>query len=210
MDLKTIYDAVVDGDQKAVEDGVRAALAEGVTPGEILEKGLIAPMKAVGWRFECGESFVPEMLIAAQAMKAGLAVLKPQLAAAHIEPRGKVVIGTVQGDIHDIGKNLVGMMLQGSGFEVVDLGVNTTPGKFVDAVRLHQPELLGLSALLTTTMPRMKEVMRALEEAGVRDRVKVMVGGAPVTEEYAREVGADLFAPDAATAAALARDLVTV
>jgi 5-methyltetrahydrofolate--homocysteine methyltransferase len=166
-------------------------------------------MTEVGRRFEEGEYFVPEMLISARAMQSGLAILKPLLVASEVAATGKVVIGTVKGDLHDIGKNLVGMMLEGAGFELVDLGTDIGPEQFVQAVRDHQPDLLGMSALLTTTMPSMKTTVDALVEAGVRDRVKVIVGGAPVTQEYATGIGADGFAVDASRAATLAKALVS-
>ncbi len=162
-------------------------------------------MAEVGRLFENGEFFVPEMLISARAMQTGLALLRPHLTEANVPAVGKVVIGTVQGDLHNIGKNLVSMMLEGAGFEVIDLGVDVSPQKFVAAVQEHQPQLVGCSALLTTTMPRMKDVMAALKQAGVRDSVKVMMGGAPFTAQYALDIGADIFAPDAAAAVTRAK-----
>jgi 5-methyltetrahydrofolate--homocysteine methyltransferase len=199
---------VVDGDLNATQDLVNKALVENIPPEEILKEGLIAAMTEVGRMFENGEFFIPEMLISARAMKGGLAILRPQLAAANIPAIGKVVIGTVQGDLHDIGKNLVGMMLEGAGFEVIDLGVDVSAEKYVAAVKEHTPDLIGLSALLTTTMPRMKEIVLALKAAGLRDKVKVMIGGAPVTGQYATEIGADRYALDAASAAQRARQLM--
>ena len=199
--LEDLRKSVIDGDQNAAQDQVRAALAENIPPEKILTDGLIAAMTEVGRMFEAGEFYVPEMLISARAMKSGLAILRPELAAANIQAVGKAVIGTVQGDLHDIGKNLVGMMLEGAGFEVIDLGVDVSPEKYVRAVQEMHPDLVGCSALLTTTMPRMKDIVLALQAAGLRDQVKVMIGGAPVTEQYARDIGADLFAPDAASAA---------
>jgi 5-methyltetrahydrofolate--homocysteine methyltransferase len=165
-------------------------------------------MAEVGRLFESGEYFMPEMLIAARAMKSGLTLLRPHLIAANVQAIGKVIIGTVQGDVHDIGKNLVGMMLEGAGFEVIDLGVDVPPEKYIQAVREHHPDLLACSALLTTTMLRMKDLILALDEAGLRGQVKVMVGGAPITESYAKDIGADLFAPDAASAASRAKELI--
>ncbi len=206
--LEDLRKSVIDGDQNATQDQVQQALAENIPPETILTDGLISAMSEVGRMFENGEFFVPEMLISARAMKAGLAILRPQLAAANIQAIGKVVIGTVQGDLHDIGKNLVGMMLEGAGFEVIDLGVDVSPEKYVAAVQEHHPDLIGCSALLTTTMPRMKDIVLALQAAGLRDKVKVMVGGAPVTEQYARDIGADFYAPDAASAAQGARQLL--
>jgi 5-methyltetrahydrofolate--homocysteine methyltransferase len=165
-------------------------------------------MSEVGRMFEEGEYYVPEMLIAARAMQAGLAILKPLLIASDVQATGKVVIGTVQGDLHDIGKNLVGMMLEGAGFELVDLGTDVQADQFVQAVRDHQPDVVAMSALLTTTMPSMKNTIDALNQAGVRDGVKVIIGGAPVTEEYAKDIGADGFGADASRAASLANELV--
>jgi 5-methyltetrahydrofolate--homocysteine methyltransferase len=199
--LEDLRKSVIDGDQNAAQDQVHKALAENIPPEQILTDGLISAMTEVGRMFEAGEFYVPEMLISARAMKSGLAILRPELAAANIQAVGKAVIGTVQGDLHDIGKNLVGMMLEGTGFEVIDLGVDVSPEKYVRAVQEQHPDLVGCSALLTTTMPRMKDIVLALQVAGLRDRVKVMIGGAPVTEQYARDIGADIYAPDAALAA---------
>jgi len=204
--LKVIYDGVINGQQKAVVDGVQAALDAKVDPSTILNQGMIAAMSEVGRLFECGEYYVPEMLIAARAMKSGLELLRPALTAANVKAVGKIVVGTIQGDLHDIGKNLVAMMLEGAGFEVIDLGIDVAPRKFVDAVKEHQPQFIGLSALLTTTMPNMKTTIDALSEAGVRTAVKVMIGGAPVTERYAREIGADIYSPDASSAARRAKE----
>jgi 5-methyltetrahydrofolate--homocysteine methyltransferase len=208
--LDSIYRRVIEGDAPGVAEGVQQALEAGHEPVEILNQAMIAAMAEVGRRFECQEFFVPEMLIAARAMKEGLAILRPCLVETGIEPVGKVVLGTVKGDLHDIGKNLVGMMLEGAGFEVIDLGVDVPAERFVEAVRENHGNFVGLSALLTTTMPAMGEVIEALEEDGVRDLVKVMVGGAPVTQEFADEIGADLYAPDAASAAGRAKALLEV
>ncbi len=206
--LKAVFEAVLSGDAAAVKNGVQTALASGVDPADILNDGLIAAMGEVGRRFECGEYFVPEMLIAARAMKGGMTLLKPHLLQANIQPVGKVAIGTVRGDLHDIGKNLVGMMLEGAGFEVMDLGTDVAPEKFVAAAQAGV-NVVGLSALLTTTMPNMRMTVQALRRAGLLDKVKVMVGGAPVTEQYAREIGAHAYAADASRAAALAKSLVS-
>jgi 5-methyltetrahydrofolate--homocysteine methyltransferase len=206
--LEDLRKSVIEGDQNSAQDQVRQALGENFPPERILTDGLISAMSEVGRMFEEGEFFVPEMLVSARAMKAGLAILRPSLAAANIWAIGKVVIGTVQGDLHDIGKNLIGMMLEGAGFEVIDLGVDVTPEKYVAAVQEHHPDLIGCSALLTTTMPRMQDIILALQAAGLRNTVKVMIGGAPVTEQYAREIGADFYAPDAASAAQGARKLL--
>jgi 5-methyltetrahydrofolate--homocysteine methyltransferase len=199
--LEDLRKSVIDGDLNAAQEQVHKALTENLPPEKILTDGLISAMSEVGRMFEAGEFYVPEMLISARAMKGGLAILRPELAAANIQAVGKAVIGTVQGDLHDIGKNLVGMMLEGAGFEVIDLGVDVSPEKYVRAVREQHPDLVGCSALLTTTMPRMQDIVLALQAAGLRDKVKVMIGGAPVTEQYARDIGADIFAPDAASAA---------
>jgi 5-methyltetrahydrofolate--homocysteine methyltransferase len=203
--LKKIYDGVMNGNQKAVVEGVQASLDAGTDPGVVLNEGMVAAMKEVGRLFEEGEYFVPEMLIAARAMQSGLALLKPRLVQANIKSAGKVIIGTVKGDLHDIGKNLVAMMLEGAAFEIVDLGTDVSPEKFVDGVRAHQPNFICMSALLTTTMPSMKTTIEALKTAGVRSQVKVLIGGAPVTEAYARDIGADGYAPDASRAVALAQ-----
>jgi len=205
--LDDIRQSVIDGNMNDTQQMVKKALAEQLPPGQILKDGLISAMTEVGRRFECQEFYVPEMLVSARAMKSGLALLRPHLVAAHIQAVGKVVIGTVQGDLHDIGKNLVGMMLEGAGFEVIDLGTDVPANKYVAAVKDHHPDIIACSALITTTMPRMAEVILALREAGLRDQVRVMIGGAPVTEKYAADIGADGYAPDAAQAATLAKGL---
>jgi 5-methyltetrahydrofolate--homocysteine methyltransferase len=207
--IQEIYTAVIDGKKQVVQHKVQEALAEGIAPAEILNQGMITAMAEVGRRFECGEYYVPEMLVAARAMQSGLAILKPHLQQNEAKSTGKIVVGTVKGDLHDIGKNLVAMMLEGAGFEVKDLGADVSPDKFVVAVIEHHPDLVGLSALLTTTMPNMKVTIDALKAAGVRDQVKVIIGGAPVTEEYANQIGADGFSPDASRAATLAKSLVS-
>ena len=206
--LDDIRKNVIEGDLNATQEQVNQALAEAIPPETILKEGLIAAMSEVGRMFENGEFYVPEMLISARAMKGGLAILRPKLADANIQAVGKVVIGTVQGDLHDIGKNLVGMMLEGAGFEVIDLGVDVSPEKYVAAVKEFHPNLVCCSALLTTTMPRMKDIIQALQAASLRDSVKVMIGGAPVTEQFSRDAGADGFAQDAASAAQRARQLI--
>jgi len=207
MDLKQIYENVIEGQAPEVEAGVKAALAAGMDAGAILNDALIAAMDEVGQRFEDGDFFVPEMLISARAMQAGLALLKPHLTATDVKSSGKIAIGTVKGDLHDIGKNLVAMMLEGAGFEIIDLGVDVAPESFVDAVQ-EGANLIGMSALLTTTMSNMGVTIQALKTAGLRDKVKVMVGGAPVTQEFANSIGADAFAPDASSATRIARQLV--
>ncbi|HFD40378.1 MAG TPA: cobalamin-binding protein [Anaerolineae bacterium] len=208
MSLETIYQAVMTGNADAAASEVRAALDDGLSPGDILNKGCIAAMTEVGRLFEEGEMFVPEMLIAARAMQAAMNILKPYLAEDEIVSLGKVVVGTVAGDLHDIGKNLVGMMMEGAGFEIVDLGTDVQPQDFVQAVREHEPVLVGMSALLTTTMSSMSATIEALTEAGLRDKVKIIVGGAPVTQTFADEIGADGFAPDASSATRKAKELV--
>lgn len=205
--MENIYQAVLKGDMGAISENVQAALVAGVPAPDILQNGLIAAMDEVGHLFEEGEYFVPEMMISARAMKVGLAILKPLLIETDVEPAGKVAIGTVRGDLHDIGKNLVVMMLEGAGFEVVDLGTDVAPEQFVAIIR-EGVNLVGLSALLTTTMPNMASTIKTIEEAGLRDRVKVIVGGAPVTAEYAQNIGADGFSPDASQAVTLVKSLI--
>lgn len=206
--LQGIYNGVLEGDRAQVREGVTAALDAGLSPAAILNEAMIAAMAEVGRRFEEGDYYVPELLIAARAMQEGLALLKPHLARANVQAAGRVVLGTVRGDLHDIGKNLVAMMLEGAGFEVIDLGTDVSPERFVEAVREKHPDLLALSALLTTTMPSMGVTITALETAGLRERVRVMVGGAPITESFAQQIGADGFAPDASRAVTLAQSLV--
>ena len=205
--LQQIASNLYDGEDSLVADLVQKALDQGMKPNEVLQGGLITGMDEVGRDFKAGDLFVPEVLIAARAMHAGMNILRPLLSESDAAGAGKYVIGTVKGDLHDIGKNLVKMMLEGAGFETVDLGTDVEPGAFVEAVREHQPVLVGMSALLTTTMVQMRATIEALVEAGVRDSVKIMVGGAPVTEAFAQEVGADAYAPDAATAVDVARGL---
>jgi 5-methyltetrahydrofolate--homocysteine methyltransferase len=200
----------MEGNAQGAATHVQAALDADVAPGEILNQGCIAAMGEVGRLFEEGEMFVPEMLIAARAMQAGMNILKPHLAEGEITSAGKVVIGTVAGDLHDIGKNLVGMMMEGAGFEIVDLGTDVSADAFVGAVKEHNPDLIGMSALLTTTMPSMTATVEALTEAGLRDQVKVLIGGAPVTQTFADEIGADGFAPDASSATRKAKELLAV
>jgi len=205
--IKEIYNGILEGQHKAVEAKVKSALDVGVNPKTLLDEGMIAAMAEVGRLFEIGEYYVPEMLIAARAMQHGLAVLKPHLKEANVQSAGKVAIGTVKGDLHDIGKNLVSMMLEGAGFEIMDLGTDVAPEKYVGAVQAGA-NLVALSALLTTTMPNMKAVIEGLKAAGLRDKVKVMIGGAPVTDSYAAQIGADGYAPDASRAVNLAKSLV--
>lgn len=208
--LKEIYEGVLDGDQPAVVDKVTQALDEGIDPAVILDQGMIDAMTEVGRLFEEGEFFVPEMLIAARAMQGGMGILKPYLAEADVQPAGKVVIGTVKGDMHDIGKNLVAMMLEGAAFEIIDLGVDVSPERFTKAVSESGAQVVAMSALLTTTMPNMQSTIETIREAGLRDGIKIMVGGAPLTAEYAEKIGADAYAPDASRAVATAKSLVGV
>jgi 5-methyltetrahydrofolate--homocysteine methyltransferase len=205
-DLKALAEALVRGDRAAVITLTTEALQQGLSPGEVLDKGLVAGMDVVGRRFKANEIYVPEVLIAARAMKGGMEVLEPRLKAAGVEPIATVVLGTVKGDLHDIGKNLVGMMLTGGGLKVVDVGIDVSPEKFVDACRTAGAQLCAMSALLTTTMPQMAHVVQALRAAGVA--AKTMIGGAPVTQAYADEIGADGYAPDAASAVDLAKSLL--
>lgn len=205
--VQKIFQGIVDGQQNIVADGVEAALQAGVPARTVLEEGMLAAMAEVGRLFEEGECYVPEMMVSARAMKVGLAKLKPSLAQTDAKTAGTVALGTVKGDLHDMGKNLVGMMLEGAGFTVKDLGVDVSPEAFVTAA--DDVDVIGMSALLTTTMGHMKEALDALEAAGKRTRVKVIVGGAPVTEDFARQIGADGFAPDASRAVALAKALIS-
>jgi 5-methyltetrahydrofolate--homocysteine methyltransferase len=205
--LQKLASHLYDGDDEKVAELVQEALDEGMTADQVLANGLIVGMDEVGRDFKAGDLFVPEVLIAARAMHAGMDVLRPLLAESDTPSAGKYLIGTVKGDLHDIGKNLVKMMVEGAGFETVDLGVDVPPEDFVAAVQEHQPDVLGLSALLTTTMVTMRTTLEALEEAGLRDSVKVMIGGAPVTAAFAEEIGADAYAPDAASAVDTARAL---
>jgi len=207
--LKQISDNLQKGNAPKVAELVKTALEQEISPKDILEQGLIDGMDTIGVKFKNNEVYVPEVLIAARAMHAGMEVLKPVLTASGIEPIGKVVIGTVKGDLHDIGKNLVKMMMIGAGFEVIDLGIDVTADKFVDAVKESKSDILAMSALLTTTMPYMKTVIDALEKAGIRKQVKIMVGGAPITENFAMEIKADGYAPDAASAADKCKELLT-
>ena len=210
FDYQELATALINGKAPVVKELTEKALAEGEKPGDILNKGLVAGMGVVGERFKNNEFYVPEVLIAARAMKSGMGILRPKLAEAGVEPVAKVAIGTVRGDLHDIGKNLVSMMMEGAGFEIVDLGVDVKPEQFVQSVKEQNTKLICLSALLTTTMPAMKETIQALQEAGIRDGVNVMIGGAPVTQNYATEIGADGYAPDAASAVDKAKELLKV
>ena len=205
-DLKALSQAIIKGDQKTAVEITKAAISEGMEPATILADGLIAGMNVIGVRFKANEVYIPEVLIAARAMKMAMEHLEPVLVAAGVKPLGKALIGTVQGDLHDIGKNLVAMMLKGAGYEVVDVGVDVSPEKFVAKAKEANPHAIGLSALLTTTMPAMEKTIEALKTAGVK--AKVMIGGAPVTQAYADKIGADGYAPDAASAVDLIQKLM--
>ena len=205
-DPHPLTQAIIAGRRKEIAGLVNQCLAAGEKAGDIVERRLVPGMAEVGERFRRNEIFVPEMLIAAHAMKEALKILEPLLAAAGVKPEHKVIIGTVEGDLHDIGKNLVAMMWKGANIEVVDMGVNVLPAKLIEAINTHKPKLVGLSALLTTTMPAMRDTVRAIREAGLT--VKVLVGGAPITSEFAREIGADGYSPDASSAVDAALNLL--
>ena len=206
--LKEAYKGVMDGDVDTVEAQTLKALGGGIGPEVLLNDVLIPAMDEVGQKFEAGDFFVPDLMFTARAMQAGLAILKPKLLEKEIKPIGRVLIGTVKGDLHDIGKNLLAMMLEGAGFEILDIGVDVPPEEFVEAIKENQVDIVAMSALLTTTMPMMKTNVDAISEAGLRDAVKIIIGGAQVNQAYAEEIGADGSAPDAAQAAKLAKSLV--
>jgi 5-methyltetrahydrofolate--homocysteine methyltransferase len=206
--LSSLYNAILSGGVASAKEGAQAALDAGLEPNLILSEGMIAAMAEVGRRFEDGEYFVPEMLISARAMQSGLNLLKPHLVGMDVKPAGKIVIGTVKGDLHDIGKNLVGLMLEGAGFEIIDLGVDVSPEKFVEAIAAEGANIVALSALLTTTMLNMETTIQAIQKAGLRDKVKVMIGGAPITQDYANQIGADGFSQDASRAVSVAKSLL--
>lgn len=205
-DLKALSEAIIKGDQKTAVEITQAAIDQGLAPATILQEGLIAGMNVIGTRFKANEVYIPEVLIAARAMKMAMEILEPKLVEAGVKPLGKAVIGTVQGDLHDIGKNLVMMMLKGAGFDVIDAGVDVSPDNFVTRAKESGAQLVGLSALLTTTMPSMEKTIQAIKDAGLA--AKVMIGGAPVTQGYADKIGADGYAPDAASAVDLAKSLL--
>lgn len=207
-DLEKLYDAVLAGNAKQAVAVTKEAVAAGVDPQVLLDEYMIPAMDEVGQRFESNECFVPELLISARAMKGAVEVIRPLLATAGAEPIGRVVIGTVQGDLHDIGKNLVAIMLEGGGFEITDIGVDANADKFIDAINTKNPDIVALSALLTTTLPSMKNIIDRLTQAGVRQRVKVIVGGAPVTQDFADEIGADGYSDNAGGAVGLVRGLM--
>jgi 5-methyltetrahydrofolate--homocysteine methyltransferase len=209
-DLNALAEAIISGKKEDAERITKQALDEGVSPDKVLNEGLIKGMSVVGEKFKNNEFYVPEVLIAARAMKSAMEILRPMLSESGVQPVGKVAIGTVKGDLHDIGKNLVAMMLEGGGFQVIDLGIDVGPEKFIQAVTDQEVQIVAMSALLTTTMPSMKVTIDALKEAGVRDKVKILIGGAPVTQAYADEIGADGYARDAASAVDKARELLGV
>lgn len=206
VDLSVLSEALIRGDRNTVSEMTTQALEEGTEPKDILDNGLVAGMSVIGERFKANEVYVPEVLIAARAMKAGMEILAPKLADAGVEPMGTVVIGTVKGDLHDIGKNLVSMMMTGGGLKVVDLGVDVSAEQFIEAARSEGAQIIAMSALLTTTMPQMAEIVKAVQDAGLT--VKTMIGGAPVTQAYADEIGANGYSADAASAVDLAKELL--
>jgi len=206
-DLQQLYDAVLTGQAPQAKSITEEAIAEGTDPQDLVNNYMIPAMDEVGRRFENNEYFVPELLIAARAMKEALNIIKPLLAESGAEPAGTVAIGTVAGDLHDIGKNLVAALLEGGGFEVIDLGVDVAPEKFIEAVKEKNANIVALSALLTTTMPSMKTTIEKMKEAGIREQTKVMIGGAPITQQYADEIGADGFSDNASAAVTKAREL---
>ncbi len=205
--LDNIYEAILDGDMGIVPTNVQSAIDAGILVSDILTEGMIAAMEEVGRLFQEGEYFVPEMLLAAHSMKAGLSILQPHLVNTGVEPIGKIILGSVDGDMHDIGKNLVAMMLEGAGFQIVDLGTDVSAAQFVEAVK-EGADILGLSALLTTTLPSMESTIRTIEAAGLREDVKIIVGGAPVTTDYAHKIGADGYAKDASQAVKVAKSFI--
>ena len=206
--LKSIFDNVIEGNKEEVVSGVQSALDSDIPTELILNEALIGAMKEVGRLFEVGDFYVPEMLVASRSMQAGLAILKPLFAQSGIKAKGTIVMGTVQGDLHEIGKNLVCMMLEAAGFEVIDLGTDVSPEKFAQAVRENRPQVVGMSALLTTTMTKMRSTIEAIEDIGLRENVKIMIGGAPVTEQFAQEISADGYAPNASRAVKIVETLI--
>lgn len=206
--LNDLAQSVIDGNVDQVRGQVKSLISSGSDPLEIINQGLIAGMNVVGTRFKAGDMYVPEVLMSARSMNSGLELVKPLISEQDMKSKGKVLLGTVKGDLHDIGKNLVSMMMESGGLEVINLGIDVPPERFVDAVREHNPDIVAMSALLTTTMPGMKETIDLLEEEGLRDKVKVIIGGAPVSREFAKSIGADGYAPDAASATDLCKELM--
>jgi len=210
MSFEALNEAIIKGSMEAAEAETKKLLESGEDPQETLNQGLIAAMDIVGERFAQGKLFVPQMLRSAKTMQQCVELLKPHFEEGQMSTKGKVIMGTVKGDLHDIGKNLVSMMMEGAGFSIIDLGVSVNPEIFLEKVQTEQPDILGLSALLSTTMPAMKQTIEMLSNAGIKDRVKVMIGGAPVTANYAKEIGADAYAPDAATAVVQAKKMLNI
>ncbi|MFH1228085.1 MAG: corrinoid protein [Planctomycetota bacterium] len=208
--MQEIAENLISGKAPKVKELVQQALNEGTPSGQILKEGLIAGMNVVGTKFKANEFYIPEVLIAARAMKTAMEILKPLLSKTGVKPVARFAIGTVKGDLHDIGKNLVAMMMEGAGFEVVDIGIDVSPDKFISIIKEKQPQILGMSALLTTTMPAIKTTIDALKSAGLKNNVKIMIGGAPITESFSREVGADGYAGDAASAVDKAKELLKI
>lgn len=206
--LEDLAAEVIKGDAGVVKNLTEEALSQNISAEEVLNSGLVAGMNVIGEQFKSNEIFIPEVLVAARAMKAGMQIIRPLLAEANVEPLGKVIIGTVGGDLHDIGKNIVAMLLEGAGFEVLDLGADVTKEKFLEFAEKENPDVLGMSALLTTTMVFMKDMVQSLEESGLKDKIKVIVGGAPITQSYADEIRADGYAPDAASAVDLVKSVM--
>jgi 5-methyltetrahydrofolate--homocysteine methyltransferase len=208
--IKRILEELLDGEADKIELLTQEALKQGLSPETILKEGLIAGMNVIGEKFKQGELFVPEVLLAARAMQAGMNILKPRLVQTGVNPAGRIIIGTVKGDLHDIGKNLVAMMLEGAGFEIIDLGIDTAPERFIEEIKAKKPQILAMSALLTTTLPMMKTTIDLLKAQSLRDSVKVLVGGAPLSQRYADEIGADGYAPDAVSAVDKAKELLNL
>jgi len=208
VDLKSISENLINGKAPKVKELVQQALNEAVEPSKILKEGLIAGMDIVGAKFKAGEFYIPEVLIAARAMHSGMEILKPQLIKSGAKSSGRFAVGTVKGDVHDIGKNLVAMMMEGAGFEIIDLGTDVSPEQFVDAAKNKGVQVIGMSSLLTTTMPVMRVTIEALKIAGLKDKIKTIIGGAPVTQSYADEIGADAYASDAASAVDKVKELL--
>jgi 5-methyltetrahydrofolate--homocysteine methyltransferase len=208
VDGEKFYTAISQGKVEDVKKLTQGALGSGQKAEDILKEGLLPAMEQIGVKFKNNEIYIPEVLIAARAMHAGMGILKPILSRSNAHQAVKVIIGTVKGDLHDIGKNLVAMMLEGGGFDVIDLGIDVSADKFVEAIKNHHPQVVGMSALLTTTMREMKSILEAIQEAGLRKQVKAMIGGAPVTDRFAKEIGADGYAPDAATAVDIVKSFV--
>lgn len=206
--LNDLAQSVIDGSVDQVKDQVKSLISSGTDPLEIINQGLIAGMNVVGSRFKAGDMYVPEVLMSARSMSSGLELVKPLIGEQDMKSQGKVLLGTVKGDLHDIGKNLVSMMMESGGLEVINLGIDVAPEKFIEAVKEYTPDIVAMSALLTTTMPGMKETIELLEEEGLRDKVKVIIGGAPVSREFANSIGADGYAPDAASATDLCKELM--